>query len=216
MSVSAAVLGQQLLHPRLGDVQRADHGVIVAPGRLRRAVVGQDDPPDVLHVLAAVHDLQRRQAQPLLIDLGGVGGEGAGRHAADLADVGDVADEPPGLALVEDGFHHQVLGHVALTAVGIVVDEDVAGTEGIEPDLVEHPLHRVLAGAEHRRAELRLPDEIAAGVEDHAGEVEPLIEDGRVAGPHHRGAHLAADVDERVVDDAQRHRIDLLDALLVW
>ena len=119
---------------------------------------------------------------------------------------------PHGSSLVEDGFHHQMLGHVALTAVRVVVDVDVAGAEGIESDLVEHPLHRVLAGAEHRRAELRLPDEIAAEIEEHAGEIEPFIEDGGVAGPHHGGAHLAADVDERVVDDAQRHGIDLLDA----
>ena len=172
------VLGQELLHPDLGDMQRTDHGVIVAPGRLRGAVVGQDDPPDVLHVLAAVHDLQRRQAQTLLVDLGGIGGEGSGGHAPDLSDVGDVADEPPGLALMKDRFHHQVLGHVALTAIGIVVDEDVTGTEGIESDLVQHPLHGVLAGAEHRRAELRLPDQIAAEIEEHAGEIEPFIEDG--------------------------------------
>ena len=114
---------------------------------------------------------------------------------------------------MEDGFDDQVLGHVALAPVGIVVDEDVARTEGIEADLVEHPLHRVLAGAEHRRAELRLPDEVAAEIEHHAGEIEPFIEDGGVAGPHHRGAHLAADIDERVVDDAQRHGIDLFDTL---
>ena len=104
------------------------------------------------------HDLDRRQAQPLLVDLGRVGGEGAGRHAADLADVGDVADEAPGFALPEDRLDDEVLGHVALAAVGVVVDVDVARAEGLQPDLVEHPLHRVLAGAEHRRAELGLAD----------------------------------------------------------
>ena len=150
------------------------------------------------------------QAQPFLIDLGAVGGKGAGGHTPDLPDVGDIADEAPDRSIVVDGFDHQVLGHVVLTPVGIVVDVDIPRFKGLQPHFVEHPLHRVLTGAEHGRAELGLPNEIALGVEHHAREVEPLIEDRRVAGPHHGGAHLPAHIDKGVVDHAQRHRIDLI------
>ena len=84
----------QLANAALRRFQRADHGVEIAPGVVRRAVVGEDDPPDVLDVLAAVDQLDRREAQPFLVDVGRVGGEGARGLAADLGDVPDVAGEP--------------------------------------------------------------------------------------------------------------------------
>ena len=49
----AAVLLEQFEDPLLGHVERADHRVVVAPGGLRGAVVGEDDPPEVADVLAA-------------------------------------------------------------------------------------------------------------------------------------------------------------------
>ena len=56
------VLIQELVQAALRDVQRPDHGVEVAPGMPWRAVVGQDDLPDVLHVFAAAHDLDQGQS----------------------------------------------------------------------------------------------------------------------------------------------------------
>ncbi len=77
----------------------------------------------------ALDDLDRRDAQALLEDLGGVGGEDADRLAADLGQVADVGDEAEQLALVEDRADHAVLGDVRAAAVGIVVQDDVAGLE---------------------------------------------------------------------------------------
>ena len=79
--------------PPLADVQRSDHGVEVAPGRPRRAVVREDHPPELLVVAARLDQLHRWQPQALLVDVGRVGGEAAGRLAADLGQVADRAGE---------------------------------------------------------------------------------------------------------------------------
>ena len=77
------VLVQQCLEAALGDVQRANHGVKVAPGVRGRAMVVQDYLPDILHVLASPHDLHQGQPQPLLVDVRGGCGEGAWSHPSE-------------------------------------------------------------------------------------------------------------------------------------
>ena len=208
---------QKLVQAPFGDRQRADHGVKVAPRRARRAVVGEDDLPEVVDVLAAAHDLHRRQPQTLLVDLAGVGGESAHRLAADLGEVGDVADEAVQLATVVHRLDHRVLGQVAAAAVGIVVHHHVAGGEVLQPHLGDGPLHGVEDRPDLGRAELGVGDHLRVAVEHHAGEVETLIEDRGVGGLHHRQPHLAAGVDQVVVDDGEgdavqrlRHRSGLL------
>ena len=196
------------MHAPLGDPQRADLRVEVAPRVPRRAVVGHDQPPQVHVVDVALDDLDRRDAQALLEDLGGVGGEAADRLAADLGEVADVGDEAEQLALVEDGPDHRVLGDVRAAAVGVVVQHDVAGLERLDAELLERPAHDEQAGRDLRRAELRLADHVAAPVEEHAREVEALVEDRREGRADHRDAHLAADVHEVVVDDGEGDGID--------
>ena len=198
-----AVAVQELLQTPFGDRERADHGVKVAPRGARRAVVGEDDLPDVVDVLAAAHDLHRRQPQTLLIDLAGVGGESADCLAADLGEVGDVADEPVQLAAVVHWLDHGVLGQVAAAAVGIVVYHHVAGAEVLRSHLGDRPLHGVEDRPDLGRAELGVGDHLRVAVEHHAGEVQPLVEDRGVGGLHHRQPHLAAGVDQVVVDDGE-------------
>ena len=148
-------------------------------------------------------DLHRRQPQALLVDLAGVGGESAHRLAADLGEVGDVADEPVQLAAVVYRLDHGVLGQVAAAAVGIVVHHHVAGGEVLQSHLGDGPLHGVEDRPDLRRAELGVGDHLRVAVEHHAGEVQPLVEDRGVGGLHHRQPHLAAGVDQVVVDDGE-------------
>ncbi len=78
------VVRDQLLDPFLGHVQRAHHRPEVAERHPRRAVVRKDDLPDVVDVYATPLDLDGRQEQTLLVDLGRVTGESAGRLRPDL------------------------------------------------------------------------------------------------------------------------------------
>src|SRR6266568_2037911 len=91
--------------------------------------------------------------------------------------------------------------------------------ERIEPQLLDRPPHCVLRRTEHRGAEFRLADHVSPGVENDARKIQRLIKDGRIAGAHHRGSHLPADIDESVVDDAQGDAIDgtqTLDGVHAW
>ena len=49
---------------------------------------------------------------------------------------------------------------------------------------------------------------IAARIHDHAGEVARLVEHRRIRHAGERGAHLAHDGDETLLDDLQGDRID--------
>ena len=205
--IGVVALGQ-LADAPLGRFQRADHGVEIAPGVVRRAMVGEDDAPDVLDVLAAVDQLHRGQTQPLLVDVGRVGGEGARRLAADLGDVTDVAGEAEELIADEHRPHHHVLGEMAAAAVAVVVDEDVAGMEVLDPLLLHRPFHRVRDGAHHRGGVVLLGDEVAVAIEEDGGEVEPLVEDRRVGRLQHDQRHLGGDVGQGVVDDVERDGVN--------
>ena len=156
----AAEAVEQLDHAPLGDPQRADLRVEVAPRVPRRAVVGHDQPPQVHVVDVALDDLDRRDPQALLEDLGGVRGEAADGLAADLGEMADVGHEAEQLALVEDRAHDAVLGDVRAAAVGIVVQDDVAGLERLDAELLDRPAHDEQAGRDLRRAELGLPDHV--------------------------------------------------------
>ena len=76
--------------------------------------LASDQPPQVHVVDVALDDLDRRDPQALLEDLGGVGGGRRGL-AADLGDVADGADEAAEFAVVEDRANDGVLGDVGAT-----------------------------------------------------------------------------------------------------
>ena len=128
------------MHALLADVQRADHRLHVAVGHSRSADVGQDDVPDRLDVLASLDDLERRDADALLEDLGGVAGEAAGNLAADLRHVADARGEADQLVFVEDGLDDAVLREVAAAAERVVVEDDVvrAGSSRVPISQIVH------------------------------------------------------------------------------
>ena len=119
------------------------------------------------------------------------------------ANVGGVADQR---AVHEDRLHQQVLGHVALAAIGVVVDDHVALLDRLL-HLLHAKRHRVQAGADDRRVHLGLAHHAQAPVEQAAREIPRFAEDRRIGGAHHGAFHLVADVAERVVDHRERHRI---------
>jgi hypothetical protein len=101
----------------------------IAPAVARRAVIGEDHPPELLVVFPAFEELHRRQAQAFLIDIRGIAGEASRRLAADLRHMADAAREADQLLAAEDRLHQHMLGQMAVAAIGIVVDDDIAGLE---------------------------------------------------------------------------------------
>ncbi len=198
----------QLAHAPFRRFQRADHGVKIAPGVARGAVVGEDDAPDIFHMLAPAHDLGGRKPQPFLIDIGRIGGERPGRLAADLGHMPDVAGKAEEHIVHEERAHHHVLRQVAPAPVAVVVDQHIAGMQRVEAFFIDGPLHRVRDRAHHRRGVVLLGNQIAVAVQEHRAEIEPFVEDRRIRRLQHHQRHLGRDVGERVMDDVQRYRIE--------
>ena len=186
---------------RGAHVDGADEGAEVAVVGARRAVVGEQQLPHLDHVLAALLDLDRGDAHALVEDLGGLAGEAAGDHAAHLRHVADGDGVAHELAPVEHGLDEGVLGRVHAAPVRVVVDDDIAFLDLVVGDLLGRGLQDQRQAADLRGVELGDPDQVAARVAEAAGEVQALVEDGRVGGLHHRDAHLAADGHHRGIDD---------------
>src|SRR6185437_478055 len=157
---------------------------------------------------ALVDDLHRWQPQSLLIDFLGVGREPADGLSSDLRYVRDVRYKAVELAAEEHGLYDCVFRHMAAAPIGIVVHDDVARLEAVNSELVEGPFHRVKNGADLRRTEFGVGDHLAVAIEDDAGKIQPLVEDRRVGGLHHRHAHFPARVDQEVVENGQPDAVE--------
>ena len=96
---------------------------------------------------AGVVELQRRDADTFLVNLGGIAAVAAGDLATDIGMVGDgdqVARQP---ALPEDRLHDVDVGEMGAAGVGVVEDEDIAGV-GVVAVGGANRLHGVGDGAE--------------------------------------------------------------------
>ena len=89
-------------------------------------------------------ELERRDAQALLPDLGGRGVVGAMRGAADVALVRAVDGPEQPLVAVEDRHEGGQIGQMVAAVIGIVEQEDVARLDVLEPllDRVRRPGQR--------------------------------------------------------------------------
>src|SRR5436853_7929971 len=102
-------------------------------------------------MLTSPHDLDWWEPQPFLVDFRRICRERTRRHAADFTEVSDVRHEKAELAAMEYRLQHHVLRHVALSPIRIVMDDDITGDEGVEPQLLDRPPLYELRRPEHRR-----------------------------------------------------------------
>ena len=91
--------------------------------------------------------------------------------------------------------------------VGRVQHVDVARLH-LPGVLADHGLDRLAHRAQVHRHVRRIGDQVALGVEQRAGEIEPLLDVHRVRGVLQPQAHLLGDRHEEVVEDLQHHRVD--------
>ena len=121
-----AVIGRQRQQVLLALLQGRHLRQQVAVHERRHADVAADDPPHRVVALPGGDELQRRQPQPLLVNLGVVAGVATGHPAADVGVVGDHAQPGDEIPFGEHGFEQEDVGQVAGARVGVVAGEDVA------------------------------------------------------------------------------------------
>ncbi len=137
-----------------------------------------------------------------------VGRHRARRDAADVGMVGARGGEEEQAAVVEDGHHHRNVGQVGATVIGVVEGVDVALAHLVAPELQDRA-HRFAHRAQVDRHVRGIGDQVAVGVEDGTGEVEPLLDVDRVGGVLERDAHLLGDGHEEIVEDLEQDRVGL-------
>ena len=180
----------------------------IAPGVVRRSVVGEDDAPGILDIIAPVEQLDRGEPQPFLVDVRGVRGKGSRGLATNFGDMPDIPCEPEEMIAEEHWSHHHVLREMTATPVAVIVDEHVSRMEVVDPLFLHGPFHRVGNGSHHRWGVVLLGNQVAVAIEENRGEIETLIEDRRVGRLQHDQRHLGGNVGQGVVDDVERNCVD--------
>ncbi len=109
----------------------------------------------------------------------------------------------------EDGRDYCDVGEMSASVVGVVEDVDVAAADASVAALIalDHHLDRLAHGAQVHRHVRGVGDQAALGVEDRAGEIEPLLDVDRVRGRLQPHPHLLGDRHEQVVEDLEQHRV---------
>ena len=117
--------GQSLL----ADAERAELRADVADPLVGNPDVVQHDVDDVLANLAAADELDRRQAQPLLHDLGRRRGKAARHHAPGIRPMAGIRQIAPQAAAIIERPHHLDVHQMGAAEIRVVDQDDVTRFE---------------------------------------------------------------------------------------
>ena len=202
-----AVLGDEVENPALTDAHGGDPGPHVSAQEFGQPAVGEEYLEYRADQCSPLEETNRRQAEALLEDLACVGGDGPGRHAADVVPVRDVRRPRNQLGLGEHGqCEHDIVQVSDAAERRVVGDKDVAGRDfgGMQ---LEDPLHRLVEHADEGRDSGAGGGEIAVAIGDAGPHVEHLVDDRAHCRLAQRCDHLLARRPDRALDDLERDRI---------
>ncbi len=206
------VAHQQGVEALLAHQEGRGLGLDIADALVGDADVGEDDRQDLLVHFALAVEAHGRQAQPLLLDLGGVGGEAARHGAARIGPVPGVGEPAVKRPAMEKGTVEAHVHQVGAAQIGVVGDEHVARAHVLDPcnQLPRTELH---GADEDRQAEVALGDQIARVlVIDAVRTVERLGDHGAEGGADEGQVHLVADLDQAALNHGQGDGIDVAHA----
>ena len=156
----------------------------------------------------ALHQLDRGDDQPFLVDLAGQG-HGAGRHAAHVGVVGAAGDkEGRGIRPIhEHGRDHGDVGQVRAAQVGIVQHHQVAWSPHVER--LQRSAHRSGHCPQVDRDVGCLGHHLPVTQKAGAGKVPAFLDIGAVRRPTQGYTHLLGDGDKEVLEYLECDRIHL-------
>ena len=207
-----AIAVEQHGEAALADGQGRCLGLDIADALIGDADIAQDDREDFLIHDAALEQLDRRQAQTLLLDLGGGRREAARHGASGIGPMAGVGQPGEQLALIEEGFDEANVHQMGAAEIGIVDHIHVAGHEIASPfdDRAGAELH---GADEDRQAEIALGDEIAiVTMIDPIRTIKPFRYDRRKSCTNKSLVHFVANLDQAALDHRQSDRIEFFDA----
>ena len=199
----------ELMDSAAPDRARGDLRVQISHEALRDPYVEVQQIEQGLIGLACIVELQRRDADPFLVDLGRVGRHRPGRHAPDILMMGHRRAERDRPALVEHRHDQRDVRQVCPTVVGIVHHVDVALAHLGRRELDEHLLHHRDQGREMDGDGGGLRDGLPFDREEARGGIEAFLDDRRERAPEQRRLHLVGDAEELVADHLHRDGVEL-------
>ena len=200
------VLGDQLGELLFGDVAGGELGAQVAEHLHRQAHVLLDEGHDRVVELARVVEFQRRDAQALGVDLGGVRRVRAGDPAADIGVVADGRGEGQALAVVIERLEDEDVGQVHAAVERVVHDEDVARIHVVAVvahDRFQRGRHR----AEMARQSEALRHQLAVGIGEARRVIHVVLQHARIGRAEDGERHLVGDREDRVLEQLEGDRI---------
>ena len=206
---AGAVLRDQLLVQPHAELDGGDHRGEVAR-EARHAVVARQQLERVAAALAAVHELQTGNDQPLGPDLARVHREAARVLAARVALVRlQRLDHHDLAALVEDRRVHVVVGQVPAAVLRVVAHEHVARSPVVRRPVLEPVAHGERRDEEQLRDADRDAREPPVRVDHARVALVRLVDDRRRRAAPEVRRHLEADRLERAADDAGGDGVDV-------
>ena len=201
-----AVAGDKLGELALGDVAGGELSAQIAEQLDRQAdvLLDQREQGLVAHTLGI--ELERRDAQAFLVDLGRVRGVGPCDPAADVGVVADRGGEREPPAVVVERLEQEDVGQVHAALEGVVHDEDVARPD-VLPELRDHRSERGRDRAEMARQRQALRHELAVRVAERRRVVHVVLEHARVGRAEHGERHLVGDREDRVAEQLEGDRV---------
>ena len=198
-----AVTLDQVQERPLRDVAGRELGAQVAHDLHWNADVLLDDLEQGFVGLAPFVQLQRRNAQAFLIDLGGVGGVRPGDASAHVGVVADGRGEGQALAVQVDGLEDEDVGQVHAAGKGVVEGVDVARPHPIAEaihDFLERGGNRAQVAGDGQS----LGHQPAVGGGKCGGVVHVGLEHAGVGGAKDGQGHLVGDGEDRALEQLER------------
>ena len=190
----------------LGDVAGGELGAQVAEELDRQAHVLLQQREQRLVARAPVVHAERRNTHALLVDLGGIGGIGAGDPAADIGVMADGGGEGQALSPIEDRLEHEDVRQVHAAVEGVVHDEDIAGMDVVAV-VAQHRLDRRRHRAEMARQREPLRDQAAGAVGERGREIHVVAQDARIGRAADGERHLVRDGEDGVPEEREAEGI---------
>ena len=186
--IRRAEAGDNLVDLAFSDVDRSDLRFEIAPVLFRHAHVQPQDTRHILVQFAVADNLQRRNADALLHDIGQGARQRGGHRAADIGVVNMADHEAEDVAAVKDRLPDMNIGGMSgdVARIGVVGNADVAFV--VMVDQRQH--RRIVDAAVPGRAEAaRRGERQPVSADDLAGEILRLFDKGRVRGAHQGKGH---------------------------
>ena len=178
-----------------------DLGLHITDDDIGIAGIAADDTPQSPHLFSARNDFFVGEADPLLVDINGIGTPAARGLAAYIRPVGNGRRECQQSAPEKHRHVHRNVGDMVARGIGIVGDDDIPLGKAVDTIHINARTDRVRQRPDKHGHTRRFRPGFAAGRDNREAEVLHVIKQWIVSGAHQGGTHFPGRGNDAVADD---------------